>query len=422
MKFSIVQPFTLCLWTLLLFGLPEVGAGQAADNGPPGTPPVETHLGRGYDALKSDRYDEAVNEFRAALEMDPTLAQRARFPLAVALFEMHKPEDARREFAEVRHEVGDHPNILYYLGRLDLEEGNYASATQNLTQAAQKPPFPDTTYYLGFAYLKQGDLPSAEKWLKEAAKANPRDSRVPYQLGFVYRKLGREDDAKKAMALSKELRERDDSESQLRRECAEKLDKGPREDAHAVCERLYDPDNADKLTVLGTLYGQHGDAEGALKSFRRAAELAPHSPQTQYNLAMAYYQLNRFAEARVPLAGALKRWPDLFQLNSLYGAVLLNLGEEQLGYTALRHAHELNPQDALTSELLYRAVLALAQKSQGRRQYADSLHYLGEAAKLRPKEPEPHLRMAEIYKLTARTLEAAAETQQAERLAKNSPD
>jgi len=383
---------------------------------------LETHLGKGYDALKQDRYDQAVSEFRAALALDPKQVLRARFPLAVALFEMRKSEEARREFEEVRREVGNHPNVLYYLGRLDLEGGDFNSAIQNLNRAVAKPPFPDTAYYLGFAYFKQGDLTSAEKWLKEAAKVNPRDSRVPYQLGFLYRRQGREQEAKKALASSKALRQRDDNESQLRRECAEKLEKGPREEAHALCEQLYDPDNPEKLTALGTIYGQHGDLEAALKPFRRAAEIAPQSPQMQYNVALVYYQLNRFGEARAPLAGALQRRPDLFQLKSLYGAVLLKLGEDRQGYEALRDAHQLNPQDSGTSDLLYRATLALARKSQGARQYSDSLHYLGEAAKLRPQEPEPHRRMAEIYTRTARSAQATVEQREAERLSKNSAD
>src|ERR1019366_4715955 len=141
---------------------------------------------------------------------------------------------------------------------------------------------------LGFAYFKQGDLATAEKWLKEAAQLIPHDVRVQYQLGLVYRKQGREQEAKQAMALSGEQRQRDSSEAQLRIECAQKLDQAPREEAHALCEQLYDPDDADELTKLGTLYGQHGDIEAALKPLRRAAELAPQSPQMEYNLALAY--------------------------------------------------------------------------------------------------------------------------------------
>jgi tetratricopeptide (TPR) repeat protein len=403
---------------LVLLGQNAVGF-QQPKSAPslPDTP--EAHLGKGYDALKQDRYDTAVTEFRAALQLDPTLVERARFPLAVALFEMHKPEEARRELEAVRREVGDHENVLYYLGRLDLDEHNFASAIRNLKRAAVKPPFPDTAYYLGFAYFKQGNLAAAEKWLKTAAQKDPGDARVPYQLGLVYRKQGRQADASKAFALSQKLHQKDDTESRLRVECGQKLDQGQREEAHAVCQQLYDPDDAEKLTALGTIYGQHGDLEAALKPLQRAAELAPHSPQMQYNLALVYFQMNRLEEARVPLRSALKRWPDLFQLNALYGAVLLKLGELAPGHEALRRAHQLNAQDAATENLLYLSTLDLANQSQSAQQYPDALRYLEDAAKLRPQEPEPHRRIAEIYKLTGRPTQAAAEWQQAERLAGN---
>src|SRR5580700_6483320 len=154
----------------------------------------EAHLGRGYDALKQDKYEVAISEFRAALQLDPSLVLRARFPLAVALFESHKPVEARRDLEAVRQEVGDHPNVLYYLGRLDLEGRNFDSAIRNLKEAAAakpKPPFPDTAYYLGVAYFKHGDFVAAENWLKEAARLNPRDPLALYQLAFVYRKQGR---------------------------------------------------------------------------------------------------------------------------------------------------------------------------------------------------------------------------------------
>jgi tetratricopeptide (TPR) repeat protein len=387
----------------------------AAQSAPADLP--DAHLGRAYDALRDDRYEVAAAEFRAALKIDPKLTLRARFPLAVALFEMKKPEEARREFEAVRRDAGDHPNISYYLGRLDLDELHYESAIQNLNQATAQPPFPDTAYYLGFAYFKRGDLAAAEKWLKEAAQLNSHDARVLYQLGLVYRKQGREREAKQALALSGEQRQRDSSQSRLRLECAQKLDQGPREEAHAVCEQLYDPDDAERLTELGTIYGQHGDVEAALKPLRRAAELAPQSPQMQYNLALAYYQLNQFEEARAPLSNAVTRWPDIFQLASLYGAVLSKLGEDLPAYQALRHAHELNAQDSATADLLYLATLSLARKTQSSRQYPDALRYFQEAAKMKPQEPAPHRGLADIYKLTGHSAQAITEQREADRLA-----
>src|SRR5882762_4525383 len=68
------------------------------------TDAAEAHLGRGYDALKQDRYEAAASEFRAALDLDPKLVLRARFPLAVALFELHKADESRAELEAVHRE------------------------------------------------------------------------------------------------------------------------------------------------------------------------------------------------------------------------------------------------------------------------------------------------------------------------------
>jgi Flp pilus assembly protein TadD len=398
---------------------------QQASAGPPSraqsaTPSAaEAHVAKGYDALKDDRYTIAVDEFRAALALDPSLVLRARFPLAVALFEMHNTAEARRELEQVRKVTGDHPNVMYYLGRVDLEEHNFEQAIGHFSKAAAKPPFPDSAYYLGFAYFKHGDLALAEEWLKKAEVATPHDSRVPYQLGFVYRQEGRQEDARKALAQAAQLRQRDADEARIQGECAQKLQQGPREQARAVCDQLYDNNDTERLTELGTLYGQHGDYEAALRPLRRAAELQPQSPQMQFNLAMVYFQLNRFEDARAPLRTALQRWPDLFQLNMLYGAVLLKLGEELPAYQALQHAHELNSSDSGTVDLLYEAAIALGRKNQEGQRYSDSLHYYADAAKLRPAEPAPHRGMAKVYALTGKPSQAKAEEAAADRLARN---
>ena len=219
------------------------------------------------------------------------------------------------------------------------------------------------------------------------------------------------------MALSQRLRQRDTDQSRIKTECAEKLEKGPREEARTVCDQLYDDNNADKLTALGTLYGQHGDLEAALKPLKRAADLAPQSPQMQFNLALTYFQLNQFEEARRPLEPAIKRWPDLFQINMLYGAVLMKLGDLQPARETLRHAHDLNPQDAETAEMLYATILDLARQTQDVHQYPDALRYLQEASSMRPDDPTPHRRMAEIYTLTGRPDDAKTQHEMADKLA-----
>jgi Flp pilus assembly protein TadD len=407
--------------SMVLVALSGLAASQspARVNRPVIKESIEAHLGKGYDSLRNDRYDVAAAEFRAALKMDPTLTLRARFPLAVALFELHKPVEARREFEIVQHDGGDHPSVLYYLGRLDLDARNFARAIDLLTRAVADPPFPDTTYYLGFACFKQGDLIAAEKWLTEAQRAAPHDARVTYQLGLVYQKQGREEEATRAIARSNEQRQRDSAQSKLRLDCALKLDQGKREEGRALCEQLYDPDNADKLTALGTLYGQHGDPEAAIKPLQRAAELQPQSPQMQYNLALDYYQLKQLEQAHNTIAPAAARWPDLFQLAALHGKVLAQLGDDLPAYQTLHHAHDLNPQDQETSDLLYLSILKLGYKKGEAGQYAESERYFKEAKQMRPQEPEPHVGLAAVYSQTGRAALAAKEHQTVERLTRN---
>ncbi len=380
------------------------------------------HLGQGYEALKQEQYEAAEKEFRAALAIDPHLAMRARFPLAVSLFEQHKYVEARQEFETVRRAAGEQPGVSYYLGRMDLDEQKYPGAIENLLKVSAHPPFPDTAFYLGLAYMKQGSDSDAETWLKKAIEVNPDDSRAEYQLATLYKKEGRQEEANLAFQQARETKARSDKQSQLKFECGQALQHGPIEEAAALCDQLYDPNDAQKLTALGVLYGQHGYLERALKPLQRAAELAPQSPQMQYNLAFTYFQLKRFEDAREPLAGAVQHWPDLFPLNALYGAVLWNLGEVQPAYQALRHAHQLNAQDAGATALLYQAALELAGRAEGAGAASAAIRYLQEATLLEPKAAEPHQRLAVIYQRSGHLEQARDEEQKSQKLSKSSKD
>ena len=67
---------------------------------------------------------------------------------------------------------------------------------------------------------------------------------------------------------------------------------------------------------------------------------------------------------------------------------------------------------------MYKVTLALGQDNWEAKKGAVALGYIDEAAKLRPLEPEPHRRMAEIYVGTGRPSQAAVARREAERLSK----
>jgi tetratricopeptide (TPR) repeat protein len=391
-------------------------APQDQSPAPAAAQSAEAHLGKGYDAMKNERYQEAVTEFRAALDQDPTLIMRARFPLAVALYEQRDYHAARAEFEKVRKDAGDQPGVYYYLGRIDQEQQDYKGAIDYLTKASAKPPFPDTAFYLGMAYLKNGDEADAEKWLKQATQVDSKDSRAFYQLATLYRKQGRTEEANAAFARTKEEKVASEKLTQLKVECDQELSHGLTEKAREICEQLDDPKNADQLAALGVLYGQHGFLAEALVPLRRAAELSPRSPQMQYNLAFTYFRLGRYAEAREPLEQATQHWPDLFPLRTLYGTVLWKLGDTPGAYEELAAAYKLNPQDKPNQELLYQATVILADQAESKSAAADAVRYWKEASKLRPTQPEPHHRLSLLYAKTGRPQLASQEQQEAVRL------
>jgi len=392
----------------------SVEDSKSVSSAPKETP--ELHLARGHDDLKTNRYEAAVREFRAALALDPHLTVRARFPLAVALFGIQDREQARSELERVRAEVGDDPYVMYYLGRLDLRDGNLDAAITNLTLAAADPPFPDAAYYLGYAYFKKHNLNSAEHWLRKAAELAPRDFRVQERLGLLLQATGRKEAAQKAFALSAELHQGDTQATQIALDCARKLENQPLEEAQTFCRQLYDPNDTGKLVTLGLLYGQHGDYTDAVEPFRRAIELEPDSYEIQYDLGLTYFRLKRYAEARRPLEKAVELRADMFEVNAPLGAVLFALGDDLHAYQVLSKAHQLDPENADVKALLFKLASLLAEQSLAGKKYADALGYFLRIVELRHDDAYAHRRLAEVYRALGDVEKAEKEQQEARRL------
>jgi tetratricopeptide (TPR) repeat protein len=391
---------------------------RTADSTPPGES-VEAHLARGHEDLNNHRYGQAAREFRAALEINPRLTVRARFPLAVTLFALQERDEARQQFEAIHAETGDDPNVNYYLGRLDLSEGKTDSAIHNLMLASAQPPFPDTDYYLGYAYMKKRDLDRAEKWFKKAADLEPRDFRVQEHLGLLYQVMGRKAEAEKALALSAKLHRQDVAANEQALACGHSLDTQTLDEAREVCQKLFDPADLGKLVALGTLYGGHHDYADAVEPFRLAVGLDPDSYETQYNLGLTYFRLKRYTDARRPLEEAARLRPDVFDVTAPLGATLYALGNDAAAYPVLDHANRLRPQNADVARLLSQTAFNLATRARRKGDPAQARLYLLRAAEARPDDPEPKRRLADLDDAMGAHDEARREREQADRLSRH---
>jgi Flp pilus assembly protein TadD len=314
-------------------------------------PAVEAHLGRGTQLLHEQLFEAAASEFEQAEAVAPN-DPRGHFEFGVCLFALGRNDEARREFEQVRKLAGESRYVTYYLGRLDLASKDYTSAIQRLGSIADDPPSPDTAFHLGVAYISSGNEAEGIRWLERAAKLQPRDYRVHYRLGRAYASAGRDQNAALELGLYSRLRDEHKSTEKDVRECSNALRAGPLDMAREVCRRMYDPNDPDKLTMLGQLYGDAGAFIDALSPLERAVQLDPNSFDAWHNLGVTYFRLQQYQEARAPLERAVKLRPEFYGSVVLLGATLYMLGEDDAALPVLEHAYRLNPSDAQTAAVL----------------------------------------------------------------------
>ena len=356
------------------------------------------HIGKGYELVQNDRFAEAAQEFRAALALDPA-ALNARYQLAICLFALGDHDASRKEFERLRTETKDDPNVAYYLARIDLLAGDAASAIRRLAPLMKRPPFADAPFYLGSAYLAHGDIEHAVKWLRTAAQSDPHDFRSHYRLARALQEQGLHREAEREYALSTEMREHYNETARQSVACVQAMRSESVGEARDICNHLFDPNDPDKLTTLGMLYGENGKYQEAIEPLARATQLDPESFEVYHNLGLTYFRLKRFAEARGQLEKAVSLRPDFFGSNALLGATLYSLRDDSSAYRVLGFAHQLKPDDADTAELLFRVSVILANNSAAAADYGASLKFLSTAAGLRPGTPEIERRIAEIKNL-----------------------
>src|SRR6266566_5210695 len=182
----------------------------------------------GLALQKADRFDEAGEQFRIALRMDPTV-EKAHYGLGHVLLAESKLNEAAGEMEEALRQDprngefhSDYGYVLERLGRKDEAIAEYERGTQlnpksgkvhynyamflalngKLDQAIAEfqmvlrhnPNHPEAHYHLGLALFAKGDLEGAKIHYLETARLDQK-APVHNNLGVVYMRLGQTSEA-----------------------------------------------------------------------------------------------------------------------------------------------------------------------------------------------------------------------------------
>jgi tetratricopeptide (TPR) repeat protein len=310
------------------------------------TPQMHILFGRAY--REGDYLDAAISELRKAISEDPKI-KVAHYLVAMALLERDGDSGFSEALPELQAELKVNPDDArthYMLGYIAFKRHDTKEAELELSRAAElDPQNPDPLISLGQLYLDAQRLPEAEKTLRKAIAVTSDPSRNQYQinrahyaLGRILLETGREQEGKRELEISAELRDKPHPERNVSRRESAIIEMTSGNDAKRTDEASPDqlnkvetlrseltPAIADSYNNLGVIAGGNKDYGSAMKYFQMAGEWKSDLETLDRNLGMAAFYAHQYAQAIPPLGRHIDQHPDDLRARAALGLSLFGV-------------------------------------------------------------------------------------------------
>ena len=157
---------------------------------------VIAHTNLGWDLYIHGRTDDAIAQYRAALEIEPSMPE-TNMDLGLAYAKNGRDIDAMTQYLKALKYNPQYVATYLYIGDLLLSRGrNREAAAAYASVLWLNPNLPAATYSnAGYALAALGDYPQAIRHLREAIRIDPSFVEAHVRLGDAFAVVGRKAEA-----------------------------------------------------------------------------------------------------------------------------------------------------------------------------------------------------------------------------------
>jgi len=235
---------------------------------------IDKYITLGDNYFKEGKFDEAITEYKKALEIKP------RDDILNKLGQAHQQKRLAGKPEEQPAKIDT------FTSKKTLDEMPGLEREQELSI--------EELYDRGISYYDKGMIDKAIEEFKEVLELDPDDIETHYHLGNAYADKEMFDEAisiyKKVIEKNPEFIDAYLSLSTLY------LDMDMVDEAISLCNQAIsaNPDDSFLCFHLGEAYVRNEQYEEAITAFNKAISINPMDPETQYRLAESYYETKQY--------------------------------------------------------------------------------------------------------------------------------
>ena len=235
---------------------------------------IDKYITLGDNYFKEGKFDEAITEYKKALEIKP------RDDILNKLGQAHQQKRLAGKSEEQPAKIDT------FKSKKTLDEMPGLEREQDLSI--------EELYDRGISYYDKGMIDKAIEEFKEVLELDPDDIETHYHLGNAYADKEIFDEAisiyKKVIEKNPEFIDAYLSLSTLY------LDMDMVDEAISLCNQAIsaNPDDSFLCFHLGEAYVRNEQYEEAITAFNKAISINPMDPETQYRLAESYYETKQY--------------------------------------------------------------------------------------------------------------------------------